>query len=94
MEPILYAEELANYQIHEINEAETRKKYIDHTFFKIFTWPECRITFEDHTDSGFIDYKFLNSNEKTVMILEAKKLVILFYCLPILMKKNLVFSYH
>lgn len=73
MEPILYAEELANYQIHEINEAETRKKYIDHTFFKIFTWPECRITFEDHTDSGFIDYKFLNSNEKTVMILEAKK---------------------
>lgn len=73
MEPIIFSEELASYEIEEINEAETRKKYIDHTFFKIFSWPECRVKFEDHTDSGFIDYKFVNSNERTVMILEAKK---------------------
>ncbi|WP_333669016.1 hypothetical protein [Acinetobacter guillouiae] len=73
MEPITYAEELANYNIVEINEAETRKKYIDHAFFKIFNWPECKVIFEDHTDTGFMDYKFINSNEKAVMILEAKK---------------------
>ena len=72
-EPIDFAEEIAKISVNDINEARTRQIYIDSVFYNIFQWPKINIPVEDHTNTGFIDYKFVNSSGRAVLILEAKK---------------------
>ena len=71
-EPIDFAEEIAKISVNDINEARTRQIYIDSVFYNIFQWPKINIPVEDHTNTGFIDYKFVNSSGRAVLILEAK----------------------
>ncbi|UOB53252.1 hypothetical protein [Acinetobacter junii] len=72
-EPIDFAKEVALIEVEKINEAQTRQIFIDSIFYDVFQWPKINIPLEDHTDSGFIDYKFVNSSGRVVLILEAKK---------------------
>ncbi|MGQ1479529.1 hypothetical protein ACT4XN_14205 [Acinetobacter baumannii] len=72
-EPIDFAQEIAKINVKDINEAKTRQIYIDSIFYDIFQWPKSNLPVEDHTNSGFIDYKFINSSGRSVLILEAKR---------------------
>ncbi|MCO8073392.1 hypothetical protein NI470_07110 [Acinetobacter lwoffii] len=72
-EPIDFAKEIAAINIKDINEARTRQIYIDSVFYDVFQWPKVNVPVEDHTNTGFIDYKFVNSSGRAILILEAKK---------------------
>lgn len=63
----------SKYETHDLNEAETRSKIIDEIAKKILDWPESSIHRETHTSVGFIDYELRKSDEKTFLVIEAKR---------------------
>src|ERR1700733_4614593 len=55
------------------NEADTRYKIIDKLLRDIFDWPDNAINFEEHVESGYIDYTLFNPVGVPLLIIEAKR---------------------
>lgn len=55
-----------------VSEADTRCKLIDAILKGVCEWPEARVTREEHTDSGYMDYCLTVIGRKLVVV-EAKK---------------------
>ena len=65
------------YKTKEFNEADTRFQIIDKIITKVFFWPDQNVSTEKHNNEGYIDY-LLESNEKPIFVIEAKKTKIKF----------------
>lgn len=58
----------------ELNEATTRSRIIDTVLYEILSIPKNAIIAEEHINIvGYADYSLLDQNNKTILIIEAKK---------------------
>lgn len=73
MSNITILEEILNENKRNFNEANTRHKIIDTVLHDILAWPKNRVSLEDHTESGFLDYALRKANTDPIIIIEAKK---------------------
>ena len=55
------------------NEAETRFQIIDKILKNTFFWPDANIHLEEKTNEGFMDYRLTDNNDKTHLVIEAKR---------------------
>jgi predicted type IV restriction endonuclease len=62
--------EMANHDLSQQSEADTRAKVIDRILVGVLNWPEQNIVREHHVDTGFIDYKLLT--QQPIAVVEAK----------------------
>lgn len=65
-------EEINDYKDTIFTEQETRIKIIDRILIEVLNWPYEEIRAEEHTGSGYLDYK-LSHNGFSRIILEAKR---------------------
>ena len=80
MSPVDAAEEkfLENLPLYESDlddvstEADVRLKIIDRIFIDVLGWPTSSINAEEHTLSGYLDYKF-SIDDRARLVVEAKK---------------------
>ena len=56
----------------EFNESDTRFQIIDKIIKKVLFWPDSGINTETNTNEGYTDYQ-LRHNDKTYLVIEAKK---------------------
>lgn len=73
MSNIKILEDILKDNSKNYNEANTRHKIIDTVLHEILAWPKNRVSLEDHTSNGYIDYTLRKSNGDPIIIIEAKK---------------------
>jgi predicted type IV restriction endonuclease len=61
------------YRDKNQNEANTRFQIIDKILKYTFFWPDSNIYLEEKTNVGFMDYRLIDNNDKTQLVIEAKK---------------------
>lgn len=62
-----------NYKNNDLNEADTRHQIIDRLIHKVFNWPESRVKCEEFVAPGYLDYALLKSDNKKILLIEAKR---------------------
>lgn len=56
-----------------LNESDTRLKIVDRVITEVLGWDRSRIHTEPPSDGGFIDYALRDANDRTQLIIEAKR---------------------
>ncbi len=73
---------VSQYTPSDLNEADTRHQVIDQVIHDIFSWPRHRVKCEEYVKPGFLDYALLKSDDKKILLIEAKKEAF-YFTLPI-----------
>lgn len=56
-----------------LNEADTRRKVIDEIMFQCLGWCSDNVDFEEHIETGFIDYTLNHPDGRALAVIEAKR---------------------
>ena len=62
-----------NLTTSNLNEADTRHRYIDQILHDVLGWPRSAVLCEHYIDPGYADYVLLGHDETPVLFIEAKK---------------------